>query len=162
MSYAFSEHLRQTNNSLRLATVAQIDWEQRRFRAESGGIKTNWLEMPAVISRNFRGWLPLREGMQVVLSVDGGDYNTAVVVGALWSEDVPAPDIPTDKRPDVDQIVFNDGAKIEYDSQTKTLTIKADHIKFEGQTMTHNDRNIGHDHRHGGVRNGGGQTGGPN
>lgn len=162
MQYGFNEHLRQTHNQLRLATVKEIDWEKRLFRAQSGDLETNWLAVPAYVSHNFRAWFPLREQMQVVLLVAGGDYNTAVVVGVLWCDTVPAPDIPEDQRRWLDLIEFNDGSKIEYDSQRHRLTIKCiDQINLESESLTHNGINIGATHRHSGVKPGGGQSGGP-
>ena len=105
MSFLRADIPRQTNNVLRIATVAAIDWEARQFRAQTGDITTNWLPFPAWISHNYRHWLPLRESAQIILTVDGGDYNTATVVGMLWSDDVPAPDIPVDDRPYIDRLV---------------------------------------------------------
>lgn len=104
MSFGFSDHLRQTHNATRIATVEEIDWEKREFRAKSGDILTNWLPFPAFITHNYRHWIPLREQTQLILSVDGGDYNTATVIGMIWSEEIPAPDIPVEDRPTIDRL----------------------------------------------------------
>ena len=58
MSFLRADIPRQTNNVLRIATVAAIDWEARQFRAQTGDITTNWLPFPAWISHNYRHWLP--------------------------------------------------------------------------------------------------------
>lgn len=169
MSYRFSDHQRQTNNVIRIATVEKIDWEARKFRAKSGDILTNWLHFPAFITQNYKHWIPLREKAQVVLLVDGGDYNTAVLIGMLWSDQIPAPDIPTPKRPHVDRLEFEDGTIIEYDSQQKHLTvdtpgditIRAQNIRLESSSLTHNGTNIGSTHIHPGVIPGPSTTGTP-
>lgn len=55
MSFGFADHLRQTHNATRIATVEEIDWEKREFRAKSGDILTNWLPFPAFITHNDGG-----------------------------------------------------------------------------------------------------------
>lgn len=169
MSFYRADIPRQTNNVLRIATVADIDWEKRLFRAQTGDIKTNWLPFPALISHNYRHWLPLREGAQIILTVDGGDYNTAIVAGMLWSDDVPAPDIPVDDRPWIDRLEFEDGTRVEYDSKRQKLlidtpgeiTLRAKAVKIESQTLTHNGTNVGDTHTHPGVMPGAASTGTP-
>lgn len=42
-----------------------------------------------------------------------------------------------------------------------TLTITKDGFAFKGGRVTHEDRNVGSDHKHEGVQTGGGQTGAP-
>lgn len=157
MSFLFADNQRLHHNVVRLATVAEIDWGKRLFRARSGEIVTDWLPFPAVITHNYRHWLPLRLGTQLILLVDGGDYNTAVVVGMLWSDDISAPDdAPPEQRPFKDMIVFNDGTRIEYDSQSALLSIectgkvqiKAQSIELASESLTHNGKNIGATHRH--------------
>nr|DAK49584.1 MAG TPA: type VI secretion protein [Caudoviricetes sp.] len=169
MSFLRADIPRQTNNVLRIATVAAIDWEARQFRAQTGDITTNWLPFPAWISHNYRHWLPLRESAQIILTVDGGDYNTATVVGMLWSDDVPAPDIPVDDRPWIDRLEFEDGTRVEYDSKRQKLlidtpgeiTLRAKSVKIESTTLTHNGTNVGDTHTHPGVMPGGASTGTP-
>lgn len=166
MSYRFSDHQRQTNNIIRIATVEKIDWEARKFRAKSGDILTNWLHFPAFITKNYKHWIPLREKAQVVLLVDGGDYNTAVLIGMLWSDRIPASDIPIPDRPHIDRLEFEDGTRVEYDSKRKRLTvdtpgditIRAQNINIESSTLMHNGTNIGSTHTHPGVIPGGAST----
>ena len=169
MSFGFSDHLRQTHNATRIATVEEIDWEKREFRAKSGDILTNWLPFPAFITHNYRHWIPLREQTQLILSVDGGDYNTATVIGMIWSEEIPAPDIPVEDRPTIDRLEFNDGTIVEYDSKRKKLlvdtpgeiTLRAKAIKFESASLTHNGVNVGDTHVHPDVMPGPSVTGTP-
>lgn len=169
MNYHGSNHSRKTHNSRRIATVEEIDWEKRQFRAKSGDILTNWLPFPAFITHNYKHWIPLRKDAQIILEVDSGDYNTADLIGMLWSDDIAAPDIPVEDRPTTDRLEFEDGTIIEYDSKRQKLlvdtpgeiTIRAKAIKLESQTLTHNGTNIGDSHTHGGVMPGGGATGTP-
>ena len=154
MSFGFSDHLRQTHNATRVATVEEIDWEKREFRARSGDILTNWLPFPAFTTHNYRHWIPLRKQAQIILSVDGGDYNTATVIGMIWSEEIPE---------------FDDGTIVEYDSKRKKLlvdtpgeiTLRAKAIKFESASLTHNGVNVGDTHVHPGVMSGPSVTGTP-
>ena len=101
--------------------------------------------------------------------MDGGDYNTAIVAGMLWSDDVPAPDIPVDDRPWIDRLEFEDGTRVEYDSKRQKLlidtpgeiTLRAKAVKIESKTLTHNGTNVGDTHTHPGVMPGGASTGTP-
>lgn len=169
MNYHGSNASRKTHNSRRIATIEEIDWEKRQIRAKSGDILTNWLPFPAFITHNYKHWIPLRKNAQIILEVDSGDYNTADVVGMLWSDDVPAPDIPVADRPYIDRLEFEDGTVIEYDSKRQKLlvdtpgeiTLRAKTIKFESATLTHNGINVGDTHTHPGVMPGGASTGTP-
>lgn len=123
MSFGFSDHLRQTHNATRIGTIEEINWARHEIRVRTGDILTNWLPFPAGISNNYRHWIPLRRDTQVILVVDGGDYNTAIITGILWSNDVPALDMPEDERPTRDRVEFDDGTVVEYDSQRQNLNI---------------------------------------
>ena len=101
--------------------------------------------------------------------MDGGDYNTAIIAGMLWSDDVPAPDIPVDDLPWIDRLEFEDGTRIEYDSKRQKLlidtpgeiTLRAKAVKIESKTLTHNGTNVGDTHTHPGVMPGGASTEAP-
>lgn len=64
----------------------------------------------------------MRLGAQVVLASDGGDYNTACVVGLLWSDGTQM-DMPERDRPTRDRAEFEDGTVVEYDSARQKLNI---------------------------------------
>lgn len=118
MSMALADMERRLANMVRIGTIDQLDEAGRRLRVQAGGNRTAWLPWPAEIGRNFRRWRPLRQGQQVVLLAPSGDLAQAVIVGMLYSADVPAPD----DSPDVDLILFDDGTRLEYDSGAHTLT----------------------------------------
>ncbi|CAM3041774.1 phage baseplate assembly protein V [Dichelobacter nodosus] len=165
----FNDDCRRLHNSIVIATVEKIDWEKRKFRARRGEILTNWLEMPAMITANFKYWYPLRKNAQIVMVSPSGDLNTACVIGMLCDDNIPAPEIPIEDRETTELIEFVDGTKIKYDRKTETLEletpcsfkIKAKNIELESTTLIHNGINIGSDHKHLGVMSGTSVTGHP-
>lgn len=177
------EDRRRLHNSILIATVENIDWEKRKFRAKRGEILTNWLPMPAFMTNNFKYWYPIRQGCQIVMNAVSGDLNTASVVGMLWSDDHKAPEIPIDDRPTTELLEFEDGSEIRYDRKQQVMLIdtpcdvnitakninltaeniilNADNIAFISATLTHNGVNIGSTHTHSGIKSGPANTGGP-
>lgn len=169
MDFGIADNRRRLHKTTVIATVSEIDWQKYKFRAKAGDILTNWLPMPAEITHNYKRWYPLREGAQVILSVMSGDLNTSSLVGMLWSDDVPVPDIPVADRPTTELIQFEDGTEIRYDQKKQLLNIatpndlviEAKTISLKSSSLTHNGKNVGDTHAHGGVMNGPSTTGTP-
>lgn len=178
-----SEDRRRLHNSIIIATVCEIDWETYQFRVQRGEIITGWLKFPAIISNTYRYYQPIKIGTQVVMVSASGDLNGASTVGILWSDELPAPALPIEKRPQVELVQFDDGGFIKYDKNTGTLELQmvgdvalkaknicleaqnismtADNIAFISGGLTHNGKNIGSTHTHTQVMKGNAKTGIP-
>ena len=119
MNQPISDLFRRFENLIRIGTIAELDHAARKIRVQSGELLTTWLPYPAEIGNNYKRWQPLRLGTQVVLACPSGDPSQALIISILYSNDIEPPS--TDENLDV--VEFVDGTKIEYNSQTNTLSI---------------------------------------
>lgn len=125
-----SDALRRLHNLAAYGTIEQVDHASGRVRVRVSGRLTGWLPVPGLVGRNFRGIAPLREGTQVVLSCPSGDPANAVLSAVLFSEGLP----PPDTSGDVDVILWNDGARVQYDSAAQALLVD---VPAGGTVTTH-------------------------
>lgn len=63
----------------------------RRVRVRSGELETGWLRWNTTRAGAFNVWLPPSPGEQVVIACIGGNPETAMIIGSLWSDANPAP-----------------------------------------------------------------------
>lgn len=151
------ELLRRLENLLRPGTIHAVDHAGAHVRVASGDLITNWLPWFERRAGNVRTWCPPSVGEQCLVLSPGGDLSSGMVLVGLNSETYPAPaDSPTLHR-----IEFIDGAVIDYDHASHTLTINAEHVSINGNSLTHNGTNVGDTHVHSGVRSGPDTTEGP-
>ncbi|WGL26478.1 phage baseplate assembly protein V [Pectobacterium brasiliense] len=107
--------------SRRIGTISAVDEARVMVRVrlpECDNLRTAWLP---VLQRNTQNnkdyWLPdIGEQVEVLLDGNGED---GLVLGAIYS----AADAPTLADKDKRAVMFADGADIEYDRRTHTLTI---------------------------------------
>lgn len=179
-----AELLRLLHNLIRLGTIAEVDHAAARVRVRSGELLTAWRPWIECRAGTTRTWNPPTVGEQAVLFSPGGDPAAAVVLVGLYRDAHPAPA----NLPELCRLLFPDGGLFEYDHQANVLRIKLpgrieieapggtawvgsiDHqgdmaragsYDQQGGDLTHNGKNIGHDHPHTGVVPGSGQSGGP-
>ncbi|SDK67958.1 phage baseplate assembly protein V [Billgrantia gudaonensis] len=173
-----AELLRLIHNLVRLGTIAEVDHAAARVRVKAGELLTAWRPWIECRAGTTRTWNPPTVGEQVVLFSPGGDPAAAVVLTGLYRDAHPAPA----DRADLWRAVMPDGAVIEYDhaashlranlpgsaeiTAPSGLVINADTtingaVAINGDSLTHNGVNVGHDHPHSGVVPGSGQSGGP-
>lgn len=88
-------------------------------RVQSGGIQTTWLNWLTTRAGRSRTWWAPSVGEQVLLLAIGGELDTAFVLPGIFSDDNPAPSASADAW----QVVFPDGAVIEYEPETSALTV---------------------------------------
>lgn len=112
---------RRLENLLRLGTIAEVDEDARVLRVASGALTTDWLPWPADIGRNYKRWMPLRLGTQVILGSISGDPAQALIIGMLYTEALNSPS--TD--PDIDLIAFDDGTLVQHNSNSHKTTISS-------------------------------------
>lgn len=178
------ELLRLIHNLIRLGSIAQVDHSRARVRVQAGELLTNWLPWLEARAGTTRTWSPPTVGEQVVVLSPGGDLAAGIVLTGLFSDAHPA---PADTA-NLWRRVLPDEALFEYDHTASRLRInlpgsieisapggtswvgnishqgamsREGSYDQEGGSLTHNGKNVGHDHAHGGVVAGGSNTQGP-
>lgn len=175
---------RRLSSSVVIGTVSKVDHAKNRYRVKSGGIETDWLPMTAARAGTTKTYSSLTEGEQVVVAAPAGDLAQGVIVGSVATNETQAAEAGN-----IHRTVYPDGTVVEYDHEAKRyrmdvadggsfqlnigggvslaasggeLTINAPGgIALESATLTHNGKNISHDHKHTGVVPGGANTGPP-
>lgn len=130
MNQQHSDTLRRLHNLASYGTIEQVDHARGKVRVRVSGRLTDWLPVPGLVGRNFRGITPVREGTQVVLTSPSGDPANAVVSAILYTEALP----PPDTTGTVDAIVWNDGARVQYDSAAQAMLVD---VPAGGTVTTH-------------------------
>ena len=183
--YSIGELSRQIANLIRVGVVVDKDFsdpDAPRVKVAVSGFESDWLPFGADRAGHTKTWSPLSVGEQVLILSPYGDLGQAVIVCSLYSESNPAPS----SGGNVEKTVFHDGTTISYDSVSHTMnatiggtTITADRgqislgvgsvtfvitaggVDMQGGQVTHNGKNIGSDHAHGGIQRGSANTDGP-
>ena len=114
------ELARAIRNLIRSGVVTEVDTVQGLCRVQSGGIQTTWLNGLTTRAGRSRTWWAPSVGEQVLLLAIGGELDTAFVLPGIFSDDNPAPSASADAW----QVVFPDGAVIEYEPETSALTVR--------------------------------------
>ncbi|WP_042860342.1 phage baseplate assembly protein V [Dickeya sp. NCPPB 3274] len=112
-----AELMRLLENVLRVGVVTAVDPESWRVRVKSGELLTDWLRWNTTRAGAFNVWIPPAVGEQVWLGCLGGNPETAVIIGSLFSEAHPAP------GNSLKEIVITapDGARFRYDAVAGAL-----------------------------------------
>lgn len=114
-----AELIRLLENIGRTGTVTKIDEENWRVRVQSGGLETTWLRWNAQRAGAFKVWVPTSIGEQVWLLCLGGNTDTAIIGGSLYSDDNPAPGATRNEM----VVTAPDGARFRYDAEAGALQV---------------------------------------
>ena len=114
-----AELIRLLENIGRTGTVTEIDEEKWRVRVQSGGLETTWLRWNAQRAGAFKVWVPPSIGEQVWLLCLGGNTDTAIIGGSLYSNDNPAPGATRNEM----VVTAPDGARFRYDAEAGALQV---------------------------------------
>ncbi|EPY4465473.1 phage baseplate assembly protein V [Klebsiella variicola] len=114
-----AELIRLLENIGRTGTVTEIDEEKWRVRVQSGGLETTWLRWNAQRAGAFKVWIPPSIGEQVWLLCLGGNTDTAIIGGSLYSNDNPAPGATRNEM----VVTAPDGARFRYDAEAGALQV---------------------------------------
>ncbi|WP_142493562.1 phage baseplate assembly protein V [Klebsiella pneumoniae] len=114
-----AELIRLLENIGRTGTVTEIDEENWRVRVQSGGLETTWLRWNAQRAGAFKIWIPPSIGEQVWLLCLGGNTDTAIIGGSLYSDDNQAPGATRNEM----VVTAPDGARFRYDAETGALQV---------------------------------------
>lgn len=124
-----AELLRLLSNVLRVGVVFAISEDGKSVRVQSDDLQTAWLRWVTTRAGAFKFWCAPSLGEQVLLGCIGGNPETAVLLGSLFSSEN---DAPTSSLMQM-LITAPDGAVFGYDAEAgalsaggmKTATIQA-------------------------------------
>jgi len=113
-----AELLRLLSNVLRVGVVSAISKDGKSVRVQSDDLQTTWLRWTTMRAGAFKVWCPPSLGEQVLLGCIGGNPETAVLLGSLYSSENDAP------ASSLMQMVITapDGAKFSYDAEASALS----------------------------------------
>lgn len=113
-----AELMRLLSNIIRTGIISEVDEKSWRVRVRSGELETGWLRWNTTRAGAFNVWLPPSQGEQVVIACIGGNPETAMIIGSLWSDANPAP------GKSLKEIVVTapDGAVFRYDADAGALS----------------------------------------
>ncbi|EFH4421755.1 TPA: phage baseplate assembly protein V [Escherichia coli] len=113
-----AELMRLLSNIIRTGIISEVDERSWRVRVRSGELETGWLRWNTTRAGAFNVWLPPSPGEQVVIACIGGNPETAMIIGSLWSDAIPAP------GKSLKEIVITapDGAVLRYDADESALS----------------------------------------
>ncbi len=113
-----AELMRLLSNIIRTGIISEVDEKSWRVRVRSGELETGWLRWNTTRAGAFNVWLPPSPGEQVVIACIGGNPETAMIIGSLWSDAIPAP------GKSLKEIVVSapDGAVFRYDADAGALS----------------------------------------
>lgn len=112
----------------------------------------------------LKAHIPPSVGQQMTMMAPGGDWRQAVAMGMSASNANPSPSGAGNQN----VITFGSatitltGSGLTIAVGGVTMEISGGGVAITGGTVTHNGKNIGSDHTHGGVIPGGASTAGPN
>ncbi|MCX9038823.1 phage baseplate assembly protein V [Citrobacter portucalensis] len=113
-----AELLRRLNNMIRTGVITEVDTGKGLCRVQTGDLETTWLNWLTPRAGRSRVWWAPSVDEQVLLLCIGGDLTTAFVLPGIFCDVSPAPSTSADAL----HITFPDGAVIEYEPETGTLT----------------------------------------
>jgi phage baseplate assembly protein V len=108
---------RQSNNQIRLGTIAVVDLERGRCRVQAGEIQTDFVPWFVPRAGAVIEWSAPSVGEQVLLLSPGGDVSGALALRGLYSDQFPAPSNSESEH----LVRFPDGALIRYDHASHEL-----------------------------------------
>lgn len=114
-----AELIRLLENVIRVGVVTEIDEDAWRVRVASGELDCTWLRWNAQRAGEFNIWVPPSIGEQVWLVCIGGNPETAIIGGSLYSNDHPAPGSSSKEM----VITAPDGARFRYDADAGALEV---------------------------------------
>ncbi|EOK5188828.1 phage baseplate assembly protein V, partial [Escherichia coli] len=115
-----AELMRLISNIIRTGVIFDVNPQTWEVRVRSGGLETGWLRWSTARAGAFSVWVPPATGEQVAFVCIGGNPETAIIIGSLWSDDIPAPGST------LKEIIMTapDGAVFRYDADAGALEVK--------------------------------------
>ena len=134
----------------REGTVVEVNAGAGLARVElQDGIVTGWIPWAEISAGANKTHNPVSEGQQVKVFSESGDMHDAVIMGSLNSD--------ANARPSADG-----AAHVLASIGGVTVTVSGEGLAVQGGTVTHDGKDIGKTHTHGGVLPGNADTDVPN
>jgi phage baseplate assembly protein V len=108
---------RRLANIIRLGQIFEIDYEVAKARVKIGDLETDWLPWIASNSGANNSWNPPEIDEQVMILSPGGELNQGVILPSLYRDNA------TENSGTVKSIVFADGSKVLFDSESGNLDL---------------------------------------
>lgn len=152
----------------RHGTVAEMDTGKARVRLKlgestaGGDFLSPWVPY-AQIAGALKAHIPPAVGQQFTLLAPSGDWAQAVALPLTWSEGNPSPSAAEDENVVTygDVTITLGAGGITFTVGGVSLALTGGGVSIDGGEVTHNGKNIGSTHEHGGVEAGGAKTSGP-
>lgn len=112
-----SELLRLILNLIRVGTIADIDHDAQRVRVRVGKNTTDWRPWATSRAGDAKTWWPPSKGEQVILLSPEGNFDHAVILPAVYSDQF----APPSTNPAHHTTRYPDGAIVQYDSAAHAL-----------------------------------------
>ncbi len=149
----------QMNNMFREGTVKEVDFEKGTAIVDASEVESKpspWLTQAGSINE----WTPPSVGQRVVLVSPSGDLGKSFIMPGGFTDSVPQ----THNKGAEKRVVIG-GATITHSAEGLFISVGGTEFKFTGagfeQTggkQSHDGKNVGSDHIHGGVAPGGATT----
>ena len=110
--------LRRLANLIRLGTIAEVDYDNRRARVASGDLLTDFLPWSAGRAGRRAEWSAPSVGEQVILVCPQGETTGGTILCSAYSSANPAPG----NTPNQHVTRYCDGAVIAYDDEAHALS----------------------------------------
>ncbi len=132
--YRVAELERRLNNIVRMGKVEEVDYDKALCRVRSGDLLTGWLQWATTRAMGEVSWWAPRIGEQIIIFSPCGDIAQGKVMMAFYQDSASAPA----SSPEVHRHEYPDGAVIQYDEETSTLSADVPgHIKAKaGKTIS--------------------------
>lgn len=118
MSFALADIERRLANLLKVGTVEEVDHDNALARVRIGDNLTKPLPWLTARAGGDGTWWPVEVGEQVLILSPCGDLTQGVILPSLYRTASPAPS----SKGGVERTEYKDGAVIQYDRNTHTLT----------------------------------------
>lgn len=118
-SYQIGEMARKLANIIRIGQIGKVDYTKAKATVKMGEIETDYLPWITSHAGTSRNWAPLSTGTQVIVLAPDGELNRGVILPSLYRNLYPAPANIENQH----TMLFADGSKIEYDTETKSLSL---------------------------------------
>ncbi len=156
---AVNQQDRRQNNTIREGVVTDVYPGEGLARVDAHGVVTKkvpWLER----SGSIREWTPPAKGERVVLLSPTGEPGQGMILPGGYSDNFPAPhNAGSEKRTTIGNVtVTQSGSALIISAGGVTVEISGAGMTITGGTVIHDGKNIGKDHKHGGVVPGGAIT----
>ena len=119
ISYELSELIQRLHNLIRIGTVTEANYSNRRLKISIGEITTGWL--PWLTQKSFGNinWAPPEVGEQVAVFSPSGDLRKGLVMPSIYQSSQP----PSETSAEIESTTYKDGATVSYDRSSHQYTI---------------------------------------